>query len=315
MAGSGFRAPRDPETNLIYWGTAQAKPWVRAVRGTDGAALYTDSTLALDPDTGKIKWYYQHIPGETQDMDEVFEHVLIDTGGRKSLFEMGKLGILWELDRTTGEFIHATDLGYQNILAVNPQSGKVTYHPDKIPQVGVEVDFCPSTSGFKSWRLMAFSSQTNGRQCTFRSLSTAKKQSMVRVQRRKSSAGRHRDRSVPEELQAPWGRRQSGEFPAMDINTGKNSYWRHRTALRHPMQPRSQLLVVLHSEVTGIVTCMPMMPRQGKFCGKRACRLPPRGFRSRIWRRANSTSAMPVGIGGGSWSTLIGPELGPEIER
>src|SRR5580658_929410 len=106
----------DPETNLVYWGTAQAKPWVRAVRGTDGAALYTNSTLALDPDTGKMKWYYQHVPGETQDMDEVFERILIDTGGRKSVFEMGKLGILWQLDRTSGKFIRATDLGYQNIV-------------------------------------------------------------------------------------------------------------------------------------------------------------------------------------------------------
>ena len=43
----------DPETNLTYWGTAQAKPWARVVRGTDGDALYTNSTLALDPDTGK----------------------------------------------------------------------------------------------------------------------------------------------------------------------------------------------------------------------------------------------------------------------
>ena len=84
----------DPETNLIYWGTAQAKPWARAARGTDGAALYTSSTLALDPDTGEMKWYYQHLPGETQDMDEVFENILVDVDGHKSLFKMGKLGIL-----------------------------------------------------------------------------------------------------------------------------------------------------------------------------------------------------------------------------
>jgi alcohol dehydrogenase (cytochrome c) len=106
----------DPDANLVYWGTAQAKPWARVVRGTDGAALYTNSTLALDPDTGKMKWYYQHIPGETQDMDEVFESILIDVGGRPSLFKMGKLGILWQLDRKTGAFVRATDLGYQNIL-------------------------------------------------------------------------------------------------------------------------------------------------------------------------------------------------------
>src|ERR1051325_2402853 len=122
----------DPETNLIYWATSQAKPWARAVRGTDGAALYTNSTLALDPDTGKMKWYFQHVPGETQDMDEVFENILIDMGGRKSLFKMGKLGILWQLDRTTGAFVRSSDLGYQNILDVDPRSGKVTYRAGKI---------------------------------------------------------------------------------------------------------------------------------------------------------------------------------------
>ena len=73
------------------------------MRGTDGDALYTNSTLALDPDTGKIVWYYQHLPGETHDMDEVFESILVDAGGRQSLFKMGKIGVLWELDRTTGQ--------------------------------------------------------------------------------------------------------------------------------------------------------------------------------------------------------------------
>ena len=51
----------DPETNLIYWGTAQAKPWVREVRGTDGDALYTNSTLALNPDTGDMAVSYTHL--------------------------------------------------------------------------------------------------------------------------------------------------------------------------------------------------------------------------------------------------------------
>ena len=46
-------------------------------------------------------WHYQYLPGETHDMDEVFESVLIDLDGRRSLFKMGKLGILWQLDRTT----------------------------------------------------------------------------------------------------------------------------------------------------------------------------------------------------------------------
>src|SRR5262245_36170192 len=83
----------DPATNLIYWGTAQAKPWTRFARGTDGDALYTNSTLAIDPATGHIAWHYQHIPGETHDLDEAFERILIDVGGRPSVFSMGKLAI------------------------------------------------------------------------------------------------------------------------------------------------------------------------------------------------------------------------------
>ena len=144
----------DPATGLVYMGTAQAKPWARVVRGTDGDALYTNSTLAIDPHSGEIAWYYQHLPGETHDMDEVFEAVLIDVDGRQSLFKMGKLGILWQLDRATGEFIAGTDVGYQTIVDLDPISGRVRYRDGMIPRIGQELDMCPSTSGFKSWRAM-----------------------------------------------------------------------------------------------------------------------------------------------------------------
>src|SRR5207253_9288307 len=158
-ADSWITGSYDPALNLVYWSTAQAKPWSRAARGTDGDALYTNTLLALDPESGKIVWHNQLLPGETHDMDEVFENILVDVGQRKSLFKMGKLGILWQLDRTTGAFIHATDLGYQNIVEVSPENGKVIYR--KIPQTGVELEMCPSTAGFKDWRAMAFSPQTN----------------------------------------------------------------------------------------------------------------------------------------------------------
>ena len=77
------------------------------------------------------------------------------------MFTMGKLGLLWQIDRVTGAFISARDIGYQNILDVDPRNGKVTYRPDKIPKINVPMDMCPSTSGFKSWRSMAYSPQTN----------------------------------------------------------------------------------------------------------------------------------------------------------
>ena len=146
----------DPELDLIYWSTAQAKPFSRAARGTDGDALYSNSTLALDPDDGRIVWYRQWIPGEQHDMDEVFEHVLVDRDGRKSLFKMGKLGILWEADRRTGQFINATDMGYQNLVDLDKKTGKVTYRPGMTPQLGKPMDHCPHISGLHSWRAMAY---------------------------------------------------------------------------------------------------------------------------------------------------------------
>ena len=150
----------DPDTNLIYWATAQAKPWARFQRGHSGDALYTNSVLALDPTSGNIVWYNQLLPGETHDMDETFENLLVDHGGRSSLFKMGKLAILWELDRTTGQFRAAHDLGYQTILDVHPETGAVTYRPGMMPEEGVELEFCPSIAGFKSWRSMAYHPDT-----------------------------------------------------------------------------------------------------------------------------------------------------------
>ena len=69
-------------------------------------------------------------------MDEAFERILVDFSGRSSVFTMGKLGILWELDRKTGAFVSARDLRYQNVLDVDPQTGKATYRPNMIPQAG-----------------------------------------------------------------------------------------------------------------------------------------------------------------------------------
>src|SRR5262249_28167622 len=127
----------DAATNLIYWSVAQAKPWARISRGTDGDVLYTNSVLGLNPDDGRIVWYHQLIPGETNDMDEVFESILINRPARHSLFKMGKLGILWELDRETGSFVAAHDLGYQTILDVDPRTGSIAYRPGMIPRAGV----------------------------------------------------------------------------------------------------------------------------------------------------------------------------------
>ena len=146
----------DPVTRTLFHGTSQAKPWARAARGTDGDALYTNSTLALDPTSGEMKWYFQHLPGETLDMDEVFERILVDYDGKRSVFSMGKIAVLWELALETGQFRSAHDLGYQTVVDIDPVSGRVTYRDGTNPVLGEEVFWCPSTSGFKSWRAMSY---------------------------------------------------------------------------------------------------------------------------------------------------------------
>jgi len=218
----------DPKTNLIYWGTAQAKPWARAQRGTDDAALYTNCTLAIDADTGKIVWYYQHLPGETHDLDEVFERILVDVGGRESVFSMGKIGVLWELDRQTGKFLNAYDLGYQTVVTVDSKTGHVTYRPDVIPKIEAPVEYCPGPGGLKNLWAMAYHPETHAFYFPLK-LSCAKSvfhEGPPRVDGERGGVGKADRRSVPH----PASPTHLAEFVAMDSRTGK-VLWRRRNPL------------------------------------------------------------------------------------
>jgi alcohol dehydrogenase (cytochrome c) len=148
----------DPDLNLTYWGVAQAKPWMRASRGTGNNALYTSSTLALNPDTGKLAWHYQHVPGESLDLDEVFERVLVDSAGQKLVFTIGKAGVLWKLDRATGKHVGHKETVFQNVFDhIDPQTGEVHYRNDIVEQRKKEwVQACPSTEGGHNWQAMSY---------------------------------------------------------------------------------------------------------------------------------------------------------------
>ena len=155
----------DPALNLFYIGTSQAKPWVAASRGMTplDAALYSNSTLALDPRTGKMAWHFQHVPGESLDMDAVFERVLIDVDGQPYVFTVGKDGILWKLDRRTGKYVDLTQTIYQNVFeTIDRKNGTVTYRGDILEaKVGNHVQACPGTLGGHDWQATAFSPDTN----------------------------------------------------------------------------------------------------------------------------------------------------------
>jgi alcohol dehydrogenase (cytochrome c) len=155
----------DPQLNLYYFGTAQAKPWVAASRGMTAAdaALYTNSTLALDPRTGKLQWHFQHVPGETLDMETGFERVLVDIGSDKFVLTAGKDGLLWKLDRRNGKFVAVTETLYQNVFkSIDHNTGRVEYRDD-IMTAGVDdqVSVCPSIYGGHNWQASAYDPPSN----------------------------------------------------------------------------------------------------------------------------------------------------------
>ena len=151
----------DERLDTFYIGTAQAKPWSAASRHMAGrdAALFTDSTLAIDPTTGRLKWYFQHSPGDSLDLDDAFERVLIDLNGQRFLFTAGKTGILWKLNRVNGKYVSHVDTVYQDVVSHIDDQGKVTFRPDILDaKLGDTVEACPQPTGIgaHSWLSMSY---------------------------------------------------------------------------------------------------------------------------------------------------------------
>ncbi|MEY2908425.1 MAG: hypothetical protein RLZZ602_948 [Pseudomonadota bacterium] len=152
----------DSELDLVIFGTSQPKPWAAASRNmtVEDAALYTNSTLAVRPQTGELVWHFQHIPGETIDMEVGFERVLADIDGKAVVLTMGKDGILWKLDRATGQYMALIETMEQNIFDVDAVTGRLKYRPD-IANAGVGDTFnaCPGIYGGHNWQSMSYNAK------------------------------------------------------------------------------------------------------------------------------------------------------------
>ena len=122
------------------------------------AGLYTNSTVAVNVDNGNLDWYFQHVPGEALDLDEVFERVLVNRGDDRFVFSIGKHGILWKNDRVTGEFLGFTETMLQNAFTnIDPETGAITYRDDIITAAIDEwTPACPSSAGGKDWHSMSY---------------------------------------------------------------------------------------------------------------------------------------------------------------
>jgi alcohol dehydrogenase (cytochrome c) len=172
----------DPELKLIYFGTSIASPAPKyMLAGNDKTYLYLTSTIALDADTGKIVWHFQHVV-DYWDFDHPFERILLDTevapdpkavpwinpklkpGETRQVLTgiPGKTGIMYTLDRKTGEFLWARPTVRQNVVSsIDGATGKVTNNPaTEFTGPDQALNVCPAFTGGKNWPAGAYSPVT-----------------------------------------------------------------------------------------------------------------------------------------------------------
>ncbi|HET6276342.1 MAG TPA: PQQ-dependent dehydrogenase, methanol/ethanol family [Candidatus Cybelea sp.] len=154
----------DPTTNLIFVGTSNPSPWLWLER--PGINLYTDSILALDADTGKLRWYFQQTPNDPWDYDATATPLLADLTirgqSRHVLFQAARNGWLYLLDRTNGSLLYmkrytaATAVtGYDRVLRTGTVNAALK------PQIGQSIVACPAFFGGDNWWSFALDPTTN----------------------------------------------------------------------------------------------------------------------------------------------------------
>jgi PQQ-dependent dehydrogenase (methanol/ethanol family) len=181
--GSWLVPSYDPELDLVLAGTSVTSPAPKfALAGNEHEYLYHNSTLALDANTGEIVWYYQHVV-DHWDLDHPFERLLVDTavtpdasavawinprlqpGERRKVVTgiPGKTGIVYTLDRATGEFLWARPTVEQNVvLDIDGITGDVAVNPETVfVEIGQERNVCPTALGGKNWPAGAYDPATN----------------------------------------------------------------------------------------------------------------------------------------------------------
>jgi quinohemoprotein ethanol dehydrogenase len=154
----------DPETNLVYVGTGNAEPWVQKFRGAQSVDnLYTCSILALDVNTGQLKWHYQTVPNDNWDFDSVQQLMILDLRingrQRKVITQAAKNGFFYVLDRATGEFISGAPFVKVNWATGFDERGRPMVNNEAYyDQEGVEI--FPTGGGAHNWSPMSFNPAT-----------------------------------------------------------------------------------------------------------------------------------------------------------
>jgi len=153
----------DPELNTIYWTTSNPSPdFDGSVRLGDN--LYTSSVLALDPDTGKLKWHFQFTPHDLNDYDATETPVLVDAPykgePRKLLMQANRNGFVYILDRTTGKYLASKQFAKQQNWAKGIDENGRPIRTDLVPSAeGTRM--CPSYGGGTNWYSPSYSEATH----------------------------------------------------------------------------------------------------------------------------------------------------------
>jgi len=227
----------DPGLELIYIGTSVTSPAPKfLLGGRDLRHLYHNSTLALDANSGEIAWHYQHL-NDHWDLDHPFERLLVDTAVAPDADEVdwinpriepgetrkvitgvpGKTGVVYTLDRETGEFLWARPTIRQNVIAmIDGATGAVTENSEVVfRELGQEAYVCPTYIGGKDWQAGAYSPVTNAMYVPMRN-------SCARMTA--TRAGRLQIYALDAEHQIAPGTDLSGSVHAVSAETGK-SLW------------------------------------------------------------------------------------------
>jgi len=155
----------DAASGLALWGVAQTYdtgPLRDLKPGENNDGLFTNSTLAFEPRTGRLAWYFQHMKNDQFDLDWVFDRVVgtieVDGKTRRVVITGGKEGLFDALDADTGSYIKTVDMGLQDfITAIDPVTGDKTVDPAKTPGRDKGAVFvCPHGGGGRNWNPTAF---------------------------------------------------------------------------------------------------------------------------------------------------------------
>jgi len=150
----------DAETGLALWGvgnTYDTAPLRDLKPGGNNDALFTESTLAFEPRTGKLAWYFQHQKNDQFDLDWVFDRVVgtltVDGQPRRVVITGGKDGLFDALDARTGRYIKTVNMGFQDYIdRIDPATGEKHVKPEKIPgRDKGPVFVCPHGGGGRNW--------------------------------------------------------------------------------------------------------------------------------------------------------------------